>query len=58
MSKPKVIAMPPPKVEPEDGILFTVGDDAFRVTASVEKVTKPKGGSVARIDGAKQPTSD
>jgi hypothetical protein len=55
MSKPiqlKVVPMPPP--EPEDGILFTIGDDAFRVTAHVEKVAKSKPGGVVRIDGAKK----
>ena len=43
--------MPAPKVEPEDGILFSVGDDVFRVTANVEDIEPPEPGRVVRIDG-------
>lgn len=52
MKKSRVIPMPPPKVEPEDGIVFSIGDDTFRVTASIEQVAPPKPGQVVPIDKA------
>jgi len=50
--RPKVVRMPAPKVEPEDGIVFNIGDDTFRVTASIEQVDPPKPGQVVPIDKA------
>lgn len=52
MKKPKVIQMPPP--DSEDGIMLKIGDDTFRLTASIELIKPPEPGRVVRIDGKEE----
>ena len=52
MKKPKVIQMPPP--DSEDGITFKIGDEVFRLSASIEPIKPPEPGRVVRIDGKEE----